>query len=248
VVPQIHSGRLTPCLEERHKQFIKERQYVNNVSPATIRWYEQSLCWLDTESPTSDDIKVLIVRLRERGLEPVSIKSRLQAVRAYCRWAGLAVVIPKMKIEHRVLPTFDGTQVARLMQWRPRPTPQRTPLVEFPPAEKFLGPQSKGMGDVGSNGDLWRSLSGEFLKFWAEFFPDIDIKMLAAILCRKQRRAFNFVPRFLSSPISDWWNGNVVLSADFCQANVGHAKFLGECLHGSRPDFFVDLGASQANS
>jgi hypothetical protein len=27
----------------RHKQFIKERQYVNNVSLATIRWYEQSL-------------------------------------------------------------------------------------------------------------------------------------------------------------------------------------------------------------
>lgn len=108
----------------RQKQFIKERQYVNNVSPATIRWYEQSLCCLDTESPTSDDIKALIVRLRERGLEPVSIKSRLQAVRAYCRWAGLAVVIPKMKIEQRVLPTFDGTQVARLMQWRPRTTPQ----------------------------------------------------------------------------------------------------------------------------
>lgn len=102
----------------RHKQFIKERQYVNNLSPATIRWYEQSLCCLDTESPTSDDIKALIVRLRERGLEPVSIKSRLQAVRAYCRWARLAVVIPKMKIEQRVLPTFDGTQVARLMHWR----------------------------------------------------------------------------------------------------------------------------------
>lgn len=29
-----------------------------------------------------------------------------------------------MKIEQRVLPTFDGTQVARLMQWRPRTTPQ----------------------------------------------------------------------------------------------------------------------------
>jgi len=108
----------------RHKQFIKERQYVNNVSPATITWYEQSLCWLDTESPTSDDIKALIIRLRERGLEPISIRSRLQAVKAYCRWAGLTVVIPKMKIEERVLPTFDGTHVARLMHWRPRSTPQ----------------------------------------------------------------------------------------------------------------------------
>ncbi len=64
----------------RHKQFIKERQYVNNVSPATITWHEQSLCWLDTESPSSDDIKDLIIRLRERGLEPISIRSRVQAV------------------------------------------------------------------------------------------------------------------------------------------------------------------------
>src|SRR5579863_10390110 len=108
----------------RHEQFIKERQYVNNVSPATIRWYEQSLCWLDTESPTSDEIKALIVRLRERGLEPVSIKSRLQAVKAYCRWAGLTVVIQKMKIEERVLPTFDSAHVMRLMQWRPRTEPE----------------------------------------------------------------------------------------------------------------------------
>ena len=47
-----------------------------------------------------------------------------------------------------------------------------TSLVELPPSEKFLGPQSKGLGDVGSNGDLWRSLSGEVLKFWAESLPD----------------------------------------------------------------------------
>ena len=106
------------------EQFIKEREYVNNVSPATVTWYEQSLCWLSTESPTTEDIRTLIVRLRERGLEPVSVRSRLQAVRAYCRWAGLTVVIPKMKIEQRVLPTFDGRHVTRLMHWRPRSTPQ----------------------------------------------------------------------------------------------------------------------------
>lgn len=106
------------------EQFIKEREYVNNVSPATVQWYEQSLCWLSTESPTTEDIRTLIVRLRERGLEPVSVRSRLQAVRAYCRWAGLTVVIPKMKIEQRVLPTFDGTHVTRLMHWRPCSTPQ----------------------------------------------------------------------------------------------------------------------------
>jgi hypothetical protein len=33
-----------------------------------------------------------------------------------------------------------------------------------------------------------------------------------------------------------------------CQTNVGHAKFLGKRPHGSRPDFFVQFGASQADS
>ena len=64
------------------------------------------------------------MQLRERGLEAVSVRSRLQAVKAYCRWAGLTVVIPKMKIEERVLPTFDAAHVKRLMQWRPPTTPQ----------------------------------------------------------------------------------------------------------------------------
>jgi integrase/recombinase XerD len=116
----VSGGTVLPKL----KQFIKERQYVNNVSLATILWYEQSLCWLNTESPTTEDIRTLVMTLRERGLEPVSVRSRLQAVKAYCRWAGLTVVIPKMKIEQRVLPIFDAAHINRLMQWRPRTTPQ----------------------------------------------------------------------------------------------------------------------------
>jgi hypothetical protein len=76
-----------------------------------------------SETPTTEDIKTLIIRLRERGLEPISIRSRLQAVKAYCRRAELPVVIPKMKIEERVLPTFDAAQIKRLMQWRPKTNP-----------------------------------------------------------------------------------------------------------------------------
>jgi hypothetical protein len=35
------------------EQFVKERLYLQNVSPRTIEWYEQSFKWLDT--PTPDD-------------------------------------------------------------------------------------------------------------------------------------------------------------------------------------------------
>ena len=32
-------------------------KYLSNVSPATIEWYEQSLGWLGTESPTEAQLK-----------------------------------------------------------------------------------------------------------------------------------------------------------------------------------------------
>jgi hypothetical protein len=50
---------------QRFEQFIKERQYIINVSPSTIEWYEQSFKWLDTETPTADDIKAVVMRMRD---------------------------------------------------------------------------------------------------------------------------------------------------------------------------------------
>ena len=49
-----------------HSQFIKERQYLSNVSPETIEWYKQSLAWLATESPTDTDLKDFVLRMREK--------------------------------------------------------------------------------------------------------------------------------------------------------------------------------------
>jgi hypothetical protein len=98
------------------------------------------------------------------------------------------------------------------------------------------------MRDVGCNSDLGRNVTGEFLELWIESLPDINVQVLASVLRRGQQRLRDFVVGFLSPPISDWRNGNIVFAADFCQASVGRAKFLGECPHGSRPDFFVELG------
>jgi hypothetical protein len=51
------------------EQFIRERKYLSNVTPATVEWYTQSLQWLDTESPTDFDLKNFVIRMRERGLK-----------------------------------------------------------------------------------------------------------------------------------------------------------------------------------
>jgi len=43
-------------------QFTRERQYLHNVSPATLNWYKNSLKWLRSESPTQDDLKDAVLR------------------------------------------------------------------------------------------------------------------------------------------------------------------------------------------
>jgi integrase/recombinase XerD len=36
--------------------FIRERRYVYNVSPATISWYTHAFNWLPCESPTQSEL------------------------------------------------------------------------------------------------------------------------------------------------------------------------------------------------
>ena len=59
----------------RHLEFIRERQYVMDVSPATIRWYPSALKWLDTEAPTQEELTRLVVKMRERGLKATGCKA-----------------------------------------------------------------------------------------------------------------------------------------------------------------------------
>ncbi|MGA3195193.1 MAG: hypothetical protein ABSD39_09340, partial [Terriglobales bacterium] len=94
-----------------HAQFIKERQYLFNVSPATIEWYEQSLRWLGVEAPTPDDLKSFVFRMREKGLKPTACNNRIRAVNAYLKWAGSQHRASKLKEPQYILPTFTTVQV-----------------------------------------------------------------------------------------------------------------------------------------
>ena len=103
-----------------HSQFIKERQYLSNVSPATVEWYTQSLHWLGTESPTSAELKGFVLRMREKGLKATACNCRIRAVNAYLKWAGSSLRVPKLKEPEFILPTFTLDQVHRLTRYRPK--------------------------------------------------------------------------------------------------------------------------------
>jgi len=115
----------------RFEQFIRERQYLSNVSPATLEWYRHSFKWLRAESPTQQELKDAVVRMREKGLKATGCNSAIRAINAYLHWstAGTEVKcspacrhlrIPQLKEPQLVVPTLTTAQVTRLVNWRPK--------------------------------------------------------------------------------------------------------------------------------
>ncbi len=106
-------------------QFIRERQYLSNVAPTTLDWYKCSFKWLHSESPSQDELKDAVLRMRERGLKATGCNSAIRAINAYMRWSGSSLKIPPLKEPQLVLPTFTPAQVALLVGWKPRGFYQR---------------------------------------------------------------------------------------------------------------------------
>jgi integrase/recombinase XerD len=109
----------------RFQQFIRERQYLTNVSPATIEWYIHAFKWLHTESPSQDELKDAVLRMREKGLKATGCNSAIRAINAYLKWNGSPLKIPQMKESQIVLPTFATAQVSLLVNWKPHGFYQR---------------------------------------------------------------------------------------------------------------------------
>jgi integrase/recombinase XerD len=125
---------LTTCLggivNTGFEQFIKERQYLSNVSPATVEWYRQSLRWLAVEAPNEDQLKDFVMRMREKGLKPTGCNNRIRAVNAYLKWTGSPLRVLKLKEPQIVLPTFTTQQVSILVKHKPKGScPRRLHLL-----------------------------------------------------------------------------------------------------------------------
>jgi integrase/recombinase XerD len=102
------------------QQFIHERQYLQNVSPRTLEWYATSFKWLPCEAPSQAQLNDAVVRMRQKGLKPTGCNSVGRAVNAYMKWAELPGRIRKLKEPSLVLPTFSGSEVKRLVKWKPQ--------------------------------------------------------------------------------------------------------------------------------
>jgi integrase/recombinase XerD len=115
--------------------FLRERQYLNNVSPATLEWYEHSFKWLPSEAPSQDELRAAILRMREKGLKATGCNSVIRAVNSYLHWQSAGerkcgpgcqhLRIPPLKEPQLILPTLTEQQAALLIKWKPQNFYQR---------------------------------------------------------------------------------------------------------------------------
>lgn len=112
-------------MEARFEQFIRERQYLQNVTRRTIEWYRFSLRWLPCGDPTKAQLDEMVVRMRERGLKPTGCNCLCRAINAYLKWSGSTHKIRPFKEPDSVLPVFTEQQFKRLIAWKPRSKYQR---------------------------------------------------------------------------------------------------------------------------
>lgn len=114
---------------EQFEQFIRERQYLKNVTPRTVEWYRHSLRWLPSSAPTQSDLAEIIIRMRQAGLKETGVNCVLRCVNAYLHWShagsdtrcSSACKHPRAKRLREpklILPTFTETQVKRLVTWK----------------------------------------------------------------------------------------------------------------------------------
>jgi integrase/recombinase XerD len=122
-------------MEPLFEQFIRERQYLANVTPATIEWYERCFKWLPSASPTQEQLKEAVLRMRAKGLKATGVNLVLRGLNAYMHWTsgserkcGAGCTHPRiqrLKEPQNILPTFTDGQVKQLIAWRPKAKCQR---------------------------------------------------------------------------------------------------------------------------
>lgn len=117
-------------MDARFEQFIQEKKYLANVSPATCEWYKQSLNWLPNPSPDEAALKDFVMRMRAKGLTASSCNCHIRAVNSYLHWASGVdtkccaacshLKVRKLKEEQRILPTFSVEDIQKITKWKPK--------------------------------------------------------------------------------------------------------------------------------
>jgi site-specific recombinase XerD len=120
-------------LDELFDTFLRERTYVQNITPKTRVWYESAWKAFRLFQPDAGaapdlisraQLSGFVVHLRQRGVKPVSCNSWIRALNAFCRWlfeqaeSTQIVKLAPQRLERPLLATHTETTVSALLRFR----------------------------------------------------------------------------------------------------------------------------------
>ena len=118
-------------LSKLFAQFVKEKPFLLNVTPKTIRWYWQS--WnaftRNVGIPEYLDRFVLnefVMKLKESGINATSVNVYVCGINSFLSWLwennliSERLKIKYLKEEKKVIQTFSDAQIKALIHWKPK--------------------------------------------------------------------------------------------------------------------------------
>ena len=108
-------------LPPRCEQFIRERQFIANVSCRTLEWYRDSLRWLPETEPTQltqADLCAVVIRIRESGRSAAGVNCAGRAINAFLKWSGSPFKLPKLREESKLPSTLTDAQIQLLLRYK----------------------------------------------------------------------------------------------------------------------------------
>jgi integrase/recombinase XerD len=115
-------------LTELFEQFLKEKQYLQGISPLTIRSYKQALDRLIKSGATEiskASLNKFVVFMREQGLAITTCNISLRSMNAFCTWLFENGHIPEnfklkqLKEEKKVITGYTDEDIKKVLSFKP---------------------------------------------------------------------------------------------------------------------------------
>src|SRR5436190_1317814 len=113
--------------EELFKKFIRDKEFVANLSPRTLHSYRQVFDrWKKYVGamPTKDNLDEFIIGMRQAGLSPVTCNISIRSFNSFLSWLSEKGHIPeplkikKLKEEKKIMRTFSDAELTAILNWK----------------------------------------------------------------------------------------------------------------------------------
>lgn len=119
-------------MQELINQFVREKQFLRNVTPKTVRFlyqsmnaFTRSLGDVDPNSLDRARLNEFVVKMRESGLRPVSCNTYISGVNSFLTWlfenghTPEHLKVKQLKEEKKVIQPFKDEHLKALLSWKP---------------------------------------------------------------------------------------------------------------------------------